>query len=171
MYKIQILIHCVMGHTFLCSAAQLGCYWYYSEPMRESGTFLSRVEVQQTRHILAESSGFSPSLLQSIWGEKTFSQMSLADAVIAQTIIIRVDTQLPFHLARLSCSSFHTQKMVFALFVTFWPLECSFLRHLSGDWSFHAQRVSGKARWLMSVMALTVQPWPTVLCPTGLWWE
>lgn len=33
---------------------------------------------------------------------KTFSQMSLADAVIAQTTIIREETRLPFHLALLS---------------------------------------------------------------------
>lgn len=105
--KVQICRdHVVRSRTFSCTAAQPGCCWCCSPPVWESGTFLSRVEVQQADHILAGLSGFSPSLLRSICGEKTFSQMSLADAVIAQTTIIRVETQLPLHLVLLSCSSF-----------------------------------------------------------------
>ena len=145
--------------TFLCTAARPGCCWYCSAPVWESETFLSRAEVQQADHILAGSSGFSPSLLRSICREKTFSQMSLADAVITQTTIIREETWLPFHLALLSCSSF--QKMSLVAFVTFWPPECSLLRHLSDDIKFSGyspQRVSGRARWLMSFVAFAVRP-------------
>lgn len=64
--------------------------------------------------------------------------MSPSEAVIAQTTIIRVETQLPFHLALLSGSSFFFFffKKGLVAFVTFWLLECSFLRNLSGDLEF-----------------------------------
>lgn len=151
--------HFMESCTSPCAAAPPGCCWCCSASVWESGSFWSRGEARRADRILAGWSGFSPSLLRSICGEKTVSQMSLADAVIAQTTIIRAETQLPFHLALLSFSSF--QKMDLVAFVTFWLLECSFSRRLTGDMKlseYSPQRVSGRARWLMHIVALDVQP-------------
>lgn len=58
---------------------------------------------------------------------KTSSQMSLADAVVAQTSIISRNKP-PFPFSTLISSPF--QKLEF---MTFRLLECWFFRHLSGD--------------------------------------
>lgn len=66
------------------------------------------------------------------------------------------------------------KKMDLGAFMTFWLLECSFSRHLSGDikfFEYSSKKVSGSARWLMLIVALDVQP--CLACVASYWtvWE